>query len=84
MAAVLRRLARAERIRSIAASAFETVPDRKQMVRRLLVYQLVADTLAEEVNPPLCREVMTAVRELGWRPLRPQNRRMFACVRPRN
>lgn len=81
---MLARLARAERIRSIALGAFETVPDRRQQVRRRAVYQLVADALQVEVNVPLCHEVISAVRELGWRPLRPQNRRMFGCVRPRS
>jgi hypothetical protein len=75
-------LARAERIRTIALRSFESAPARSR-VRRTEVYAAVMAELGGPGGAGRAREVIAAVKPLGWRAVAVRNARFFAGVKRR-
>lgn len=80
---VVKRLERLERIRATMSDEYEHTGDRAHLIRRDTVAQHVAEVIGEEVNNRLRTAVLLLGKQLGWRPIKRGNRRLFACVKLR-
>lgn len=82
--AVVKRLERLERIRVAMSDEFEFTGDRAHLVRRDSVAAHVGAAIDEEVNNRLRAAIVLLGKQLGWRPIKRGNRRLFACVKLRS
>lgn len=80
---VVKRLERLERIRALMAANWELIGERKLVVRRDDVVNDVASHLNEDIGDRLRTAVLLLAKQLGWKPIKYGNRRLFACVKRR-